>query len=90
MNLIVGRINPDGSVLDDAILYAVNQGANVIQLSLHVGQTNAIDTAIQYAFNNGVIVICASGNSNNPSNNVSYPANNTNVISVGATNMSDQ
>ncbi len=91
MCLTVGQSAPNGAVLDDAILYSVNMGARVIQLSLNVGQTSAIDAAIQFAINNGVIVICASGNTSSGASNgsVSYPANNFNVISVGATDQTD-
>jgi subtilisin family serine protease len=87
MILGAGETAPNGAVLDDAILYAVQRGADVIQLSLSVGQTAAIDNAIQTAINNGIPVVCASGNNNGA---VNYPANNANVIAVGATNQSDQ
>ena len=84
--IFIGLNNPDASVIDDAIIYAVNKGVKIIQLSLAVNQTNAIDAAIQFAINNGVTVIAASGNSNT---SVAYPANNSNVISVGATDQND-
>lgn len=84
--ICIGLNNPDASVIDDAIIYAVNKGVKIIQLSLAVNQTNAIDAAIQFAINNGVTVIAASGNSNT---SVAYPANNSNVISVGATDQND-
>ena len=87
MMIGVGETTPSSAALDDAILYAVQMGADVIQLSLSVAQTTAIDNAIQTAINNGIPVICASGNQNS---SVAYPANNPNVISVGATNQSDQ
>ncbi|MBX2916696.1 MAG: S8 family serine peptidase [Cyclobacteriaceae bacterium] len=89
MMLGVGETAPSSAALDDAILYAIQNGADVIQLSLSVAQTNAIDNAIQTAINNGIPVICASGN-NGPSLAVSYPATNPNVIAVGSTNSSDQ
>ncbi len=82
----VGQSSPNGSILDDAIIYAVDQGAKIIQLSLTVLQSNDIDAAIQYAENNGTIVVCASGNSNS---SVGYPASNPLVFSVGATDQSD-
>jgi subtilisin family serine protease len=87
MNLIAGMTNPDASLLDDNILYAIEQGAHVIQLSLSVAQTNAIDAAIQSAIDNNIVIICASGNGNEQ---VSYPASNANVIAVGATNENDE
>lgn len=79
----VGVSAPDASVVDDAIIEAVDMGAKVISLSLEVAQTTAIDNAIQYAINNNVPVVCASGNES--ASSVSYPASNGNVIAVGAT-----
>lgn len=83
----VGIDSPDGSVIDDAIIDAVDIGARVIQLSLNVGQTNAINAAIDYAVQNNAVIICASGN--NYSSTVSYPASHQDVIAVGATNKSN-
>lgn len=86
MMLGVGDINPSSAAVDDAILYAIQKGADVIQMSLIVDQNSAIDNAIQTAINNGIPVICAAGNQNTA---VSYPANNPNVIAVGATDIND-
>gem|GEM_PF-6173905 len=83
----IGIAQPLGAVLDDAIIEAVDNGVKVIQLSLSVAQTNAIDNAIQYAINRNVIIICASGNGS--SNNIPYPASNNNVIAVGATDQNE-
>lgn len=78
----VGERYPMSSVIDDAIIDAVDKGARIIQLSLSVSFSQAIEDAIQYATDRGTLIVCAAGNSNNT---VSYPAFNTNVISVGAT-----
>lgn len=86
MGLRVGDV-PNNGVLDDAIIYAVNEGADVIQLSLSVPQTAAIDAAIAFAVANGVPVVCASGN--NYTGTVNYPARNVNVIAVGSTETND-
>lgn len=83
----VGDFAPSGAILDDAILYAMNNGAKVIQLSLTVGNDPAINAALQTAYNNGVFIVCAAGNGGNIA--VSYPASNSNVFSVGATTNTD-
>lgn len=82
----VGDSAPVTSILDDAILYALDNGARVITMSLTVGQTAAIDAALLEAWNSGLLIDCASGNSSGP---VNYPASNPNVIAVGATTQSD-
>ncbi len=67
-----------------AITYAVDQGADVINLSLGSAWSTAIEEdAIDYAFDKGVIVVAASGNSG--TGTVDYPAAYESVISVGAT-----
>jgi subtilisin family serine protease len=83
----VGVNEPDAAILDDAIIYAVDNGARIIQLSLGVGQTNAINDAITYAAQNNVTIICASGNGYNSS--VNYPSSHTDVMAVGAINQSN-
>ena len=84
----VGNNAPNGSVLDDAILYAADNGARIIQLSLSVGTSAAIDAALEEAYvNQGLLVINASGNGGGGS--VSYPGSNDYVMAVGATNQSD-
>lgn len=88
MTVGIGDCFPSGSILDDAILYAARNGADIIQLSITVGQTSAIDAAFQTAYQTyGVFIDCASGNSS--SSTVSYPASNQYVVAVGATTQSD-
>ncbi|QFY42257.1 S8 family serine peptidase [Candidatus Methylospira mobilis] len=69
------------------ITYAVNNGANVINISLGTSVDNELLTALQYASDNGVIVVVASANSGYTS--PAYPAAAAqtlgNVIAVGAT-----
>ena len=84
----VGNNAPNGSVLDDAILYAAANGARIIQMSLSVGTSQAIDDAIAEAYvNQGLLVINAAGNSGAAS--VGYPASHPNVMAIGASNQSD-
>ncbi|NJK52185.1 MAG: S8 family serine peptidase [Leptolyngbyaceae cyanobacterium SU_3_3] len=56
----------------NGIIYAANNGANVINLSLGGGYSAAIETAIQYATQRGAIVVMAAGNSGEAE--PSYPA----------------
>ena len=85
----VGDSGPLGAILDDAILYAADEGANVIQLSLTVGQSTAIDDAVLMARDTyNMSVICSSGNGGGST--VGYPSSNPNVMAIGATNQSDQ
>ena len=77
----VGIFALESSILDDAIIYAVNSGVRIIQLSLSVLKTDAIEKAIDYAKQKNVLIICASGNDS--SNNLSYPSSNEYVIAVG-------
>lgn len=66
-----------------AIVYAADNGANVINLSL--GDTvNAflMQDAVEYAYNRGCVLVAAAGNSGEPG--AYYPAALENVISVAA------
>jgi len=73
--------------IGEAIHYAVDHGASVINLSLgtHAAETT-IQTAMQYAYAHDVIVVAAAGNEGNAS--VDFPAayakQFSNVIAVGA------
>lgn len=68
------------------IRYAVDNGAHIINLSLGSTEAStALKSAVDYATNNGVVVVAAAGNSGSftfPS----YPAAYSNVISVAASN----
>ncbi|OGH72367.1 MAG: hypothetical protein A3C74_02640 [Candidatus Magasanikbacteria bacterium RIFCSPHIGHO2_02_FULL_44_13] len=61
--------------LPRAIRYAVDNGADVINISMVSGTHDiAIDSAIQYAYKHGVVVVAAAGNNSNNLNVVpSYP-----------------
>jgi thermitase len=72
----------------DAIYYGVDNGANVINMSLGGSSTSTtLLNAINYALNNNVVVVVCMMNTN--SNTVYYPAGFTGVISVGSTNSND-
>lgn len=75
-----------GSYADvaEGIRWAADHGANVISLSLGGPSSSlALQEAVAYAYNNGVVVVAASGNENGV---VGYPAAYDDyVIAVGAT-----
>lgn len=73
------------------IIYASDNGAQVINLSLS-GSSIAADekAAIDYADSKGVLVVAASGNDGPSDNSIDYPAAYYKVVSVGATDSTDQ
>jgi hypothetical protein len=88
MILQVGDEAPDGSWLDDAILYAGSKGAKIIQLSLSVPQTAAIDAALAaVSLTYGCLVVGGAGNESGGA--ILYPATNPYVMAVTATDQND-
>lgn len=80
----------------NAIRYAVDNGATVINLSLGgVGKSAAYEKAIDYALSHGVTILAAAGNENTmlgPNHwlaPAAYGSSFSGVISVGATNSVD-
>ncbi|WP_299093764.1 cell wall-binding repeat-containing protein [uncultured Metabacillus sp.] len=69
------------------ILYAVDQGAQVINLSLGGTYSRMLEYALKYAYDHGVTVVAASGNDG--MEELSYPASSQYVTAVGATNKMD-
>jgi subtilisin family serine protease len=86
MPLKVGDNFPIGSVVDDAIIYAVQQGAKVISISFGVVQVSAVDLALDYAQANGVFVTASSGNLPGM---MLYPALYPSVVAVASTDEFD-
>lgn len=73
----------------DAIYYAVDNGAKVINMSLGgTKSSKTLQEAVTYAINNNVVVIASMGNTN--SGIVEYPAGCSGVIAVGATDANDK
>ncbi len=76
----------------DGIYYAVDNGAKVINMSLginarfNVRNDFVMDPALDYAYANGVTVVCAAGN-DGFKKNVSYPAIYPTTIAVGAVDL---
>ncbi|MDN7245546.1 cell wall-binding repeat-containing protein [Planococcus shenhongbingii] len=69
------------------IIYAADQGADIINMSLGGGYSRMIEYALKYAHDRGVTIIVSSGNEG--SEEVAYPASSKYTISVGATNRLD-
>ena len=79
---------PD-SILAPAILYAANNGADVINASWgSAGPSQTIADAVDYAYNMGAVFVAAAGNGNDNANNY-YPANLWDVITVAASDPTD-
>ncbi len=73
----------------EAIVYAVNRGANIINCSFGDGYaTEALTMAVNYAISNGVIVVAAAGN--NSREIAMYPAALSGVIAVSALDGADK
>ncbi|MFV2178214.1 S8 family serine peptidase [Actinomadura sp. LOL_016] len=79
----------DGDAIAQGIRYAVDQGADIINMSLGGGQqfyngTPAQASAIRYALNRGVVLIASAGNDGATANRKNFPAAYPGVIAVGA------
>jgi thermitase len=82
------------SDVDEGIRWAVDNGADVINLSLEAAVplpgevvTSGPDEAVRYAWERGVVVVAATGNSGTPF--ADYP-NSSPVVMVGATDRNDR
>jgi len=82
---VVGSLEYDD--IAQAIHYAVDNRVKIISMSFGGPYSDTIKEAIDYAYNKGVVLIAASGNSN--TNAISYPAGHENVIAVDATDIND-
>lgn len=90
---LVKALNDNGSGfyswIANAIIAAVDNGAQVINLSLGgTASSLTLQNAVDYAWNKGAVVVAAAGNSG--STRKFYPAYYTNVIAVGAVDNNDQ
>jgi subtilisin len=74
----------------EGIEWSVNNGADVINLSLGGPESQAVSDAVQFAANNDVIVISAAGNAGPCSDCVNAPANDPNAVAVSATDENDE
>ena len=72
----------------DAIYYAVDNGAKVINMSLGgTAVSTTLQDAVTYALDNDVVIVACMMNTN--SNTIYYPAKYTGVIAVGSTDPND-
>jgi PKD repeat protein len=105
IKLLIGKVcNSAGScpssATANAIVWAADNGANVINMSLGAFGGNpdgtgsaAQQTAMQYALSKEALPVCATGNDDNKPNGytggIGYPARFPECMAVGATNWSD-
>jgi subtilisin family serine protease len=81
---LYGNISFNSSNLAAAILAAADSDADIINLSLSMSESATwVTEAIDYAYKKGKIIVAAAGN--NGQAQISFPANLSNVIAVGAT-----
>lgn len=83
------------SDLAEGIMWAVDHGARVINMSLGgqagtADETNTLTAAINYAWQKGALLVAAAGNEGNTGNPLDYPAALDHVLSVAATTAQDQ
>lgn len=92
--LMIVQANRGGTGFSDideasAIVWAVDHGANIINLSIGGAQTSQVErNAIAYATQHGVLLVAAAGNSAEQGNPTVYPAAlvGTSGLVVGASN----
>ena len=77
----------ESSVVASGIMWAVEQGALVINVSLSTKASPDLEEAVNYAWNQGAIIVAAAGNEG--TSMPLYPAHYTNCLAVAATNEKD-
>ena len=75
------------SWIAEGTIWAANQGAKVINLSIAGEFSRTMEEAINYVYNKGCVVVAAAGNKGKA---VSYPAAFDKVLAVAATNYNDE
>jgi subtilisin family serine protease len=88
----LGIFHPSGfgtyADLIEAIIYATDNGADVINMSLGaVSYSRGEEAAVNYAWENGVVLVGAAGNNSNDA--VHYPAAHDNVLAVSSVTAND-
>jgi subtilisin family serine protease len=73
----------------NAIIYAADNGARVINMSFGGPSSTLINNAVDYADSKGVLLVAAAGNDNTSQTANAYPAAHGNVLAVGATTQDD-
>ena len=83
-------VGPD-SAISRGIIYAVDHGARVINMSFGSPNTSqTLAAAVRYAYDKGAVLVAAAGNTAKLDNAVIYPAAFEQVLAVGATDESDK
>jgi thermitase len=77
-----GKCEP--SVVATGIIWAVDHGARIINLSLAMGESADLEEAVNYAWNHGAVLVAAAGNKG--TSKPSYPAYYENCLAVAGTN----
>ncbi|MEA3137790.1 MAG: serine protease [Thermoplasmata archaeon] len=72
------------STVAQAIRDAADQNARVISMSIGGGASTTLESAVNYAWGKGSILVAAAGN-DGASNSIDYPGAYANVVAVGAT-----
>ena len=89
--ILVYKVSEDGEsvptrMIIKAIEKSIEDGADIINISLGINQTNVkIDQAVTKAIQNNIFVVTAAGNFGPELNTIGSPAMNPNAITVGAT-----
>ncbi len=77
-----GKCEP--AVVARGVIWAVDHGARVINLSLAMGGSRELEEAVDYAWSRGAILVAAAGNKG--TSKPSYPAYYDNCLAVAGTN----
>ncbi|WP_190987858.1 S8 family serine peptidase [Pseudarthrobacter sulfonivorans] len=90
--ILAGKVLNDSGVgssssVANGINWAVSNGAKVINMSIGVPASRTLETAVNNAWSNGVVLVAAAGNGGNQAK--IYPGAYAKVIAVGATDNKD-
>ncbi|MEM9035713.1 MAG: S8 family serine peptidase [Actinomycetota bacterium] len=83
----LNRLVGSESDVVNAIRCATDRGASVINMSFAGAATPALEEALAYAFDRGVVLVAAAGNAGTDAE--TYPAAYPQVIGVGSTDLAD-
>ncbi|MFJ7681443.1 S8 family serine peptidase [Peribacillus butanolivorans] len=92
INVFKGEYADTADIIE-AIHYAVQQGADIINMSLgDTRYSEALNKAVQEAYSKGLLIVAAAGNEGDMGKSVQrvYPAAFSHVISVAATDSKDK